>query len=127
MYTKGIGVEKGVNVVKREMRFINKMGVYKKAPEGFSWTVFFFGMFVPLFRADWAGFFALIGISAIVQFVFSGSLALAVQYPEFYVATILTAYAGVLAVNILVSKFYNKSFFERRMQQGWTLQLNKEK
>ena len=33
----------------------------KQAPIGFSWTNFFFGFFVPLFRGDWkwAGIFLL--------------------------------------------------------------------
>lgn len=28
-------------------------GAQKEAPVGFSWTSFFFGFFVPLFRSDW--------------------------------------------------------------------------
>ncbi len=28
-------------------------GENRKAPVGFSWTTFFFGIFVPLFRSDW--------------------------------------------------------------------------
>ncbi|MBF0342234.1 MAG: hypothetical protein HQL95_14910 [Magnetococcales bacterium] len=28
-------------------------GAIKEAPVGFSWTVFFFGFFVPILRGDW--------------------------------------------------------------------------
>lgn len=31
----------------------NNNGVTKEVKQGFSWTVFFFGFFVPIFRADW--------------------------------------------------------------------------
>lgn len=72
------------------MLMLEKNGVMKKAPVGFSWTVFFFGFFVPLFRGDWkwalimsatsiiAGI-ALYGIGAwIVLFIF------AFKYNEWY-------------------------------------------
>jgi hypothetical protein len=32
-------------------------GVIKEAPVGFSWTMFFFGIFVPAIRNDWQWFF----------------------------------------------------------------------
>ena len=31
----------------------DKTGLIKEAPVGFSWTTFFFGFFVPIFRGDW--------------------------------------------------------------------------
>lgn len=34
----------------------NLTGVIKKCPEGFSWTCFFFGAFVPAIRGMWAPF-----------------------------------------------------------------------
>lgn len=39
-------------------------GAIKEAPVGFSWTVFFFGFFPPLFRGDWkwAIIMALLGL-----------------------------------------------------------------
>ena len=38
-------------------------GELKNAPVGFSWTVFFFGFFPPIFRADWkfAAIFLILG------------------------------------------------------------------
>ena len=40
-------------------------GQVKEAPVGFSWTVFFFGFFPPLFRGHWGGF-AIILLAALV-------------------------------------------------------------
>ena len=46
----------------------------REAPVGFSWTVAFFGPFVPLYRADWRGFLIilLVGIATagLSNFVF---------------------------------------------------------
>lgn len=33
---------------------------YTDAPVGFSWTVLFFGIFVPLIRGDWIGFIVML-------------------------------------------------------------------
>ena len=35
----------------------NEAGVVKEVKKGFSWTMFFFGVFVPLVRGDWFYFF----------------------------------------------------------------------
>lgn len=35
-------------------------GAIKSAPVGFSWTVFLFGFFPPLFRSDWKWFFIIL-------------------------------------------------------------------
>jgi hypothetical protein len=42
-----------------------KTGAIKEAPVGFSWTVFFFNCFPPLFRGDWKWFFILFLIALI--------------------------------------------------------------
>lgn len=68
----------------------NNNGVVKKAPIGFSWTTFFFGFFVPLFRSDfkWAliMFFSMIiiggatyGIGGIIL-----GIIFSVKYNEWY-------------------------------------------
>lgn len=81
----------------------NKNGITKKAPIGFSWTVFFFGFFVPLFRGDfkWAAIMAIsslfagaitYGIGAwIVLFIF------ATQYNQWYLNDLKTE--GYTTVN----------------------------
>lgn len=45
-------------------------GEIKNAPVGFSWTVFFFGFFPPIFRGDWK-WTAIILVIAIITFGFS--------------------------------------------------------
>ena len=37
-----------------------KNNIIKEAPVGFSWTVLFFGGFVPLVRGDWGWFFIML-------------------------------------------------------------------
>ncbi len=44
-----------------------KNHIVKEAPVGFSWTVLFFGAFVPLFRGDWGWFFIML-IANIITF-----------------------------------------------------------
>ena len=41
-------------IVKRIMK--NEIGQVKVVKEGFSWTMLFFGIFVPLCRGDWKWF-----------------------------------------------------------------------
>ena len=48
-----------------------KNNIIKEAPVGFSWTVLFFGGFVPLVRGDWGWFFIML-IAGIVTFGISG-------------------------------------------------------
>jgi hypothetical protein len=45
-------------------------GEIKQVPVGFSWTTFFFGPFVPLFRADWL-MAAIMFLVALITFGFS--------------------------------------------------------
>ena len=69
----------------------NDAGITKTVKVGFSWTVFFFGFFVPLFRGDWkwAGIMA---ISSIIVAMFTYGLGawvllliFAVKYNEWYI------------------------------------------
>lgn len=69
----------------------NKDGVTKNVKKGFSFTVFFFGFFVPLFRGDWK--WALIMVASEIALAFLtmgfGSLILHIifilKYNEWYI------------------------------------------
>lgn len=60
----------------------------KQAPVGFSWTVFLFGFFVPLFRQDW-----LWGLGLFIAACFIGPLSgivAAFFYNKVYIKSLLT-------------------------------------
>jgi hypothetical protein len=63
-------------------------GHIKEAPVGFSWTVFFFGFFPPLFRGDWIGF-AIILFSAIITFGLS-NLVFMFIYNKMYIKRLIS-------------------------------------
>jgi hypothetical protein len=55
----------------------------KRAPVGFSWTFFFFGSFVPLFRADWK-WLVITAVIALCTFGFS-TLVFCFIYNKLYI------------------------------------------
>lgn len=63
-------------------------GQVREAPVGFSWTVFFFGFFPPLFRGHWAGF-AILLIAAIVTFGLSGLIFMFI-YNKMYIKYLIS-------------------------------------
>lgn len=79
---------------------LEKNGLRKEVKVGFSWTVFFFGFFVPLFRGDlkWS------------VIMFFGAILLAAA----------TAGIGGLVLGIVMSFVYNKIFIKELIEKGWT-------
>ena len=56
----------------------NANGVTKEVKKGFSWTMLFFGVFVPLVRGDWKWF-----LISLVAAIFTGGITWLV-FPFFY-------------------------------------------
>lgn len=65
-----------------------RTGQVKEAPVGFSWTVFFFGFFPPLFRGHWAGF-AIIILASVVTFGLS-NLVFMFIYNKMYIKHLIS-------------------------------------
>lgn len=76
-----------------------KENIIKEGFVGFSWTTFFFGFFVPLFRKDY--------ISALVLFIVS------------CIVSFLTYGAGGFILNVIVSFAYNKYYTENLIKLGF--------
>ena len=66
-----------------------RTGQMKEAPVGFSWTVFFFGFFPPLFRSDWK-WGAIMFLLALITWGFS-SLVFMFVYNKLYIKELLGA------------------------------------
>ena len=45
---------------------MNELDKKKEIKIGFSWSMFFFGAFVPLFRGDWKWFLIILGIDVVL-------------------------------------------------------------
>lgn len=68
-----------------------RTGQMREAPVGFSWTMFFFGFFPPLFRGDW--------ITAIILF--------------------LLAFVLLCIPSMILAFFYNKMYIRRMINEGF--------
>ena len=78
---------------------LEKNGIRKEVKVGFSWTTFFFGFFVPLFRGDlkWAAI------------MFFGAILLGIA----------TAGIGGAVLGIVMSFVYNKIYIKELIAKGW--------
>ena len=78
---------------------LEKNGLRKEVKVGFSWTVFFFGLFVPLFRGDlkWAAI------------MFFGTILLGFA----------TLGIGGAVLGIVMSFVYNKIYIKDLIEKGW--------
>ena len=72
-------------IMKRTMK--NEIGQVKIVKEGFSWTMLFFGIFVPLYRGDWK-WFLIILIANIFTYGWA-SVVFAFIYNKIYINDLL--------------------------------------
>ena len=85
---------------------LKKDNLTKKGFVGFSWTTFFFGCFVPLFRGDvkWAGIMLALGLLV----SFSGGVILGDA-----------AFLPILIYQVVFAFIYNKRYTENLLKEGY--------
>ena len=71
--------------MKRIMK--NEIGQVKVVKEGFSWTMLFFGIFVPLYRGDWKWFLIILVANLFTYGL--ASIVFAFIYNEIYINNLL--------------------------------------
>ena len=81
------------------IKVMNEIGQGKEIKIGFSWTMFFFGIFVPLFRSDWKWFFILLATNILffpTGFPFIPTLIFCFFYNKLYARDLYNAgYRGM--------------------------------
>lgn len=82
-----------------EVMMQHDSGIKKKVKMGFSWTVFFFGFFVPLLRGDYKW--------ALILFLFAS------------IAGSASEGAGGLLVSIVFAFLYNKIYIKGLLEKGY--------
>lgn len=96
----------------------NSFGHTIETKVGFSWTVFFFGFWVPLFRKDWKMFFLMLFLSFALNYIYPNigfiiSMTFSLFYNEMYIKSLLAkGYKPTSSRydDLLVSKgFYNNN------------------
>ena len=91
------------------IRVKNDIDKCKEVKLGFSWTMLFFGVFVPLFRGDWKGFLSILG----VEFVLTVTGAI------FIMPLVM------LGLSFLYNKIYAKDLYDKGYR-GLTAEENQE-
>ena len=86
----------------------NELGNAKEIKLGFSWTFFFFGFFVPLFRKDWKYFLIILVASTVLSVLGLG----------------LVAWIGNVVLSFIYNKLYAKDLYEEGYR-GLTEEENK--
>ncbi|WP_261817552.1 hypothetical protein [Vibrio gallicus] len=91
----------------------NESGAVKEAPLGFSWSLLFCGMFVPLARRDWLWVLILVVPTILSVWVGPGYFA--------YVSAF-----GTL-LNIAIAAVYNRIYIRNLLHRGFVISHIEEK
>lgn len=81
-------------------------GYEEEIKVGFSWTTFFFGAFVPLFRADWKWFSIMLAVAILI------SLPVEKKYE-----TAWDIFGFFISLSFAFS--YNRLYINDKLKKGW--------
>ena len=98
---------------------LEKYGHKKKGFLGFSWTVFFFNFFVPLFRLDFIGFLIFISPYLIIAVMVSFILITGVNDENtIFVSSVISLILKLIS-RLVLPFFYNKMYTKKLLRQGY--------
>jgi len=83
-----------------------RTGQIRSAPVGFSWTMFFFGPFAPMFRGDWKWAIILLILASVAMVASAGFLG--------WLPSLVGAF------------LWNKSYFTRLISDGFQLKTTEK-
>lgn len=101
-----------------EQIMLKKGNFTKKSYIGFSWTVFFFGFFVPLFRGDLKGAGVLLLLNIIMKGIINLYIEKVFKDDIYFWILIITAIISVVFL-ITVARLYNKIYTRNLLKSGW--------
>ena len=98
---------------------LEKYGHKKKGFLGFSWTVFFFNFFVPLFRLDFICFLIFISPYLIIAVMVSFILITGVNDENtIFVSSVISLILKLIS-RLVLPFFYNKMYTKKLLRQGY--------
>jgi len=95
----------------------NEAGVIKKVKQGFSWTLFFFGRFVPLLRGDFK-YFGILAIITVITESAGKKSKYKNEYNLFNTIYLVGIVVGIIA-HIILSFIYNGIYTDNLLKKGY--------
>ena len=107
-----------------KIRVKNDIGKTKEIKIGFSWSAFFFGAFVPLFRGDWKWFLIILGINTVSATIDFGYLY-GMDIPLLIIGLSFIVPFLMLGFAFFYNRLYAKDLYEKGYR-GLTPEENQE-